>query len=91
MPSDSGLPYSESDPPMGCTDTSASTNSGKNDTGTYSVTLFDFRGRKISRNPMGNCGLIRAQMYGENCLEMEEAYSFIIERVINNSLDKGPW
>lgn len=91
MPSDSGLPYSESDPPMGCTAISASTNSEKNDTGTYSVTLFDHRGRKVRKNPMGNCGLIRSQMYGANCIEMGEASSFIIERVLHNSLDKGPW
>ena len=91
MPSDSGLPYSESDPPMGCTETSTTSSSDKNDNGTCSVTLFDHRGRKVRKNYMGNCGLIRAQMYGANCIEMGEASSFIIERVVHNSLEKGPW
>lgn len=64
----------------------------KNDGGTYSVTLFDDRGRKVKKTQMGMSGLIKAQMYGESAIEMGEGHSFVVERVLFNSLEKrGDW
>lgn len=60
---------------------------GKYDTESYNVTLFDRRGAKIEKIPLGNIGLIASQAFGREQINQGNAHSFVIERVCFNSLD----
>lgn len=59
----------------------------KYDADNYSITLFDRRGVKQGKHALGNVGLIRAKEFGRKCISQGEAHSYVIERVLCNSLD----
>lgn len=60
---------------------------GKYDTNSYNLTTFDRRGAKVEKIPLGNVGLIQAQAAGRELVRTDAVHSFVIERVLFNSLD----
>lgn len=63
--------------------------SGKYDSESYNVTLFDRRGAKIAKHPLGNVGLIASKAFGCEQISQGNAHSFVVERVAYNSLDRA--
>lgn len=62
--------------------------SNKYETGIYIITIFDKYGTKINSIFQSEGGLIRAQIEGEQLIkEMDGCHSFVITRVLHNSLD----
>lgn len=65
---------------------------GKYETDNYSVTLFDVRGRKLLKEPLGNVGLMKARAWARERVQAGEAHSYAVERVLENSMDdRAPW
>ena len=65
---------------------------GKYETDNYSVTLFDVRGRKLLKEPLGNVGLMKALDWARERVQAGEAHSYVVERVLANSMDdRAPW
>ena len=62
---------------------------GKYDTDSYNLTLFNERGAKIEKKALGNVGLVMAQYVGRQLIAEGDAHSFVIERVLFNSMDKA--
>ena len=64
----------------------------KYDTDSYSVTTFNQRGAKILKISLGNVGLVKATEWAREKLQSGEANSFVVERVLINSMDqKESW
>ena len=64
----------------------------KYDTDSYSVTTFNARGAKILKISLGNVGLVKATEWAREKLQEGEAHSFVVERVLINSMDqKESW
>lgn len=59
----------------------------KNQSGCYGITFFDQKGSKIKRESLGDSGLIRAKMRGDSAIEMGEATSFMVYRILYNSIE----
>lgn len=60
----------------------------KYDTDSYSVTTFNARGAKILKISLGNVGLVKATEWARKKLQEGEAQSFVVERVLINSMDQ---
>ena len=61
---------------------------GKYDVSNYSVVLFNRRGAKLLKIALGNVGLIAATRWATEKVEAGEAHSFVVERVLVNSMDQ---
>ena len=61
---------------------------GKYDTDNYNVTTFDRRGARLKKHPLGNVGLTQSIAFGRDQISKAEAKSFVVERVLYNSLDQ---
>jgi hypothetical protein len=59
----------------------------KYDTDTFSITTFNTKGAKIAKIAIGNTGLIVAKNIGKQLVDQGDAASFVVERVLFNSLD----
>jgi hypothetical protein len=62
---------------------------GKYETGSYSITTFNERGTKLEKTALGHIGLIKAQEHGRSLVADRQAHSFVIERVLHNSMDNA--
>jgi hypothetical protein len=61
-------------------------------TDSYSLTLFNERGAKLAKVWLGNLGLVRATEIAREKVQEGEAHSFVVERVLINSMDtKESW
>lgn len=60
----------------------------KYDTDNYHLVTFNERGAKVDVIPLGNVGLIQAKAAGRELVRTDAVHSFVIERVLYNSLDK---
>jgi hypothetical protein len=60
----------------------------KYDTDTFSITTFNAKGAKLAKIALGNTGLIVAKNIGKQMVVQGDAASFVVERVLFNSLDK---
>jgi hypothetical protein len=56
-------------------------------TDSYSLTLFNERGAKLAKVWLGNLGLVRATEIAREKVQEGEAHSFVVERVLINSMD----
>lgn len=61
----------------------------KYDSDSYNLTLFNERGAKIEKKALGNVGLVMAQYVGRQLVAEGDAHSFVIERVLFNSMDRA--
>ena len=60
----------------------------KYDVNNYHVIFFDKKGSKLNEFNLEACGLSKAKNYSDSILiESEDIYSYVILRVICNSLD----
>jgi|LakMenEpi03Aug12_release.lakeMendotaPanAssembly.Ray.scaffolds.fasta_scaffold193100_3 hypothetical protein len=61
-------------------------------TDSYSLTMFNDRGAKLAKVWLGNLGLVRATEIAREKVQEGEAHSFVVERVLINSMDtKESW
>lgn len=60
----------------------------KYDVDNYSVTTFNPRGVKILKISLGNVGLIEATKWAREKVQAGDAHSFVVERVLVNSMDQ---
>jgi hypothetical protein len=58
----------------------------KYEVGSYTVTLFDRVGGKISSKSLDNCGYTVARAFGKARISSGDCHSFTISRVLYNSL-----
>jgi hypothetical protein len=56
-------------------------------TDSYSLTMFNDRGAKLAKVWLGNLGLVRATEIAREKVQAGEAHSFVVERVLMNSMD----
>jgi hypothetical protein len=56
-------------------------------TDSYSLTMFNDRGAKLAKVWLGNLGLVRATEIAREKVQEGEAHSFVVERVLINSMD----
>jgi hypothetical protein len=56
-------------------------------TDSYSITTFNERGAKIAKIAIGNTGLIVAKNIGKQLVDQGDIASFVVERVLHNSMD----
>ena len=61
--------------------------SNKYDSDTYSITTFNAKGAKLAKIAVGNTGLIVAKNIGQQMVVNGDIASFVVERVLFNSLD----
>jgi hypothetical protein len=59
----------------------------KYDADTFSITTFSAKGAKLAKIALGNTGLIVAKNIGKQLVDQGDAASFVVERVLFNSLD----
>ncbi len=59
----------------------------KYDTDSYSLTTFNERGAKIAKIAIGNTGLVVAKNIGKQMVVQGDIASFVVERVLHNSMD----
>ena len=62
----------------------------KYEVGSYTVTLFDRVGGKISSKGLENSGVIVARSFGMARISSGDCHSFTISRVLYNSLLRPP-
>jgi hypothetical protein len=64
------------------------TGQAKYGTDSYSLTMFNDRGAKLAKVWLGNnLGLVRATEIAREKVQAGEAHSFVVERVLMNSMD----
>jgi hypothetical protein len=59
----------------------------KYDQDTYSLTTFDAKGAKLAKIALGNTGLVVAKNIGYQMITQGDIASFVVERVLHNSMD----
>lgn len=59
----------------------------KYDTDSYSITTFNERGVRFAKISLGNVGLIVAKKIGYQMITQGDIASFVVERVLHNSMD----
>lgn len=61
--------------------------SNKYDQDTYSLTTFNAKGAKLAKIALGNVGLVVARNIGNQMISQGDIASFVVERVLHNSMD----
>jgi hypothetical protein len=59
----------------------------KYDTDTFSITTFNTKGARLAKIALGNVGLVVARNIGNQMITQGDIASFVVERVLHNSMD----
>ncbi len=59
----------------------------KYESDTYNLTIFNDRGVRLAKIALGNVGLVVAKKIGYQMITQGDIASFVVERVLHNSMD----